>query len=193
MKRYVLGITGASPSIYGLRAARAILQSSCELHLLVSAQGEKVLRYETGFDSESFAASLPGTELSKLKLHRIDDYFSSLASGSFPTDGMLILPCSMNCAGSIAQGTGGDLLRRAADVHLKERRPLVIAFREAPLSSIHLRNLLTLSEAGAIVMPAAPGFYGKPESLDDIIDFVVGRTLRSLGLENNLGHVWQGV
>lgn len=190
MKRFVLGISGASGGVYALRVARALLDLGCELHLVASAEGERVLRYETGIDPAGFAGTLPEAQRSLLSLYRCDDLFAPIASGSIHTDGMIIVPCSMAAAAAIAHGTGGDLLRRAADVHLKERRRLVVVFREAPLSSIHLRNLLTLSEAGAVVLPAAPAFYGRPESLSDIVDFVAGRALSALGVESSLAPEW---
>ncbi len=192
MKNFVLGISGASGGVYGLRVARALLDAGHRLQLVASAEGERVLRYETGLDTASFAAGLSESSRSRLIIHGSDDLFASIASGSFPTDGMAIVPCSMAAAAAIANGTGGDLLRRAADVHLKEGRPLVVVFREAPLSRIHLRNLLALSEAGATVIPAAPAFYGKPRTVEDLVDFVAGRALASLGVDTDLAPLWSG-
>ncbi len=192
MKNYVLGISGASGGLYALRVARELLERGHRLQLVASAEGERVLRYETGVDLESFAASLPEEARSLLALHGSTDLFAPIASGSFATDGMVVVPCSMAAAAAIANGTGGDLLRRAADVHLKERRKLVLVVRETPLSSIHLRNLLTLAEAGAVILPAAPAFYGRPQTLGDLVDFVAGRALAALGVENALAPEWAG-
>ena len=192
MKNYVLGISGASGGIYALRVARALLERGHRLQMVASVEGERVLRYEIGMDLASFSASLPEESRSLLTLHASTDLFAPIASGSFVTDGMIVVPCSMAAAAAIANGTGGDLLRRAADVHLKERRKLVLVFRETPLSSIHLRNLLTLSEAGAVILPAAPAFYGKPQGLEDLIDFIAGRAMASLGVENDIAPEWSG-
>lgn len=194
MRRFVLGITGASGQPYALRALERIssrmAEEGGELHVVISDEGRHVLRHESGVEIDDFIAAVPREQRRRIFLHRIDDYFAPIASGSFKTDGMLIVPCSMAAAASIACGTGGDLLRRAADVHLKERRPLVLVPREAPLSTIHLRNLLTLAESGAVVFPASPGFYGKPESLGDLVDFVVGRCLDTLGIDSDMAPVW---
>jgi 4-hydroxy-3-polyprenylbenzoate decarboxylase len=190
MKSYVLGISGASGGVYALRIARELLDLGHTLHLVASAEGERVLRYETGMDPASFAAALPDDRRALLHIHGSDDLFAPIASGSVASGGMIIAPCSMAAAAAIANGTGGDLLRRAADVHLKEKRTLVVVFREAPLSQVHLKNLLALSEAGAVILPAAPAFYGRPSSIDDIVDFVAGRALTALGIETSLAPVW---
>lgn len=192
MKRYVLGVTGASGSVYAERAVGAFLELGVELHLVFSREGERVFTYETGRSPSDFLSTLPQEQRQRLRVHPWGDFFAPIASGSFRTEGMAVVPCSMACAASIACGVGGDLLRRAADVHLKERRPLVVVPREAPLSSIHLRNLLTLSEAGAIVLPACPAFYGRDASPGAMVDFVVGRTLSALGLDNSLAGEWTG-
>ncbi len=192
MKRYVLGVTGASGSAYAERSVLALLESGAELHLVFTREGERVFAYETGRAPAAFIASVPEDLRSRLFVHDRDDLFAPIASGSFRTDGMAIVPCSMSSAAAIACGTGGDLLRRAADVHLKERRTLVVVPRETPLSSIHLRNLLTLSEAGAVVLPACPAFYGKDASASALVDFVVGRTLSVLGVPNSLYPEWSG-
>lgn len=192
MKRIVLGVCGASGGLYALRALRLLSSfSDLETHLVVTSQGEQVLREETGVDIGAFVESLDSSG-ARLRRHQCADYFAPIASGSFSTDGMLVLPCSLSALACIANGTGGDLLRRAADVHLKEGRKLVLVPREAPLSVIHLRNMLALAEAGAVIMPACPGFYGKPATIDDLVDFVVGRALGALGLETNIAPEWKG-
>jgi len=193
VKRYVLGICGASGGAYALRAVRALSgMEGIETRLVVRAEGEKVLFAETGISVDDALAALPPDARDRIVRHRCDDYFASIASGSFKTEGMLILPCTLSALACIANGTGGDLLRRAADVHLKERRRLVLVPRETPLSTVHLRNMLSLSEAGAIILPACPGFYGKPETIQDVVDFVVGRALSALGLENAMAPSWSG-
>ena len=190
MKRYVLGVCGASGGAYALRALGVLADGDREIHLVVSAEGERVLRYETGRGMNEAISALPEPARSRVVVHPCGDYFAPIASGSFKTEGMLILPCSLSALAAIANGTGGDLLRRAADVHLKERRPLVVVPRETPLSTIHLRNMLALSEAGGIILPASPGFYGKPRTIEDLVDFVVGRALSALGIESGISPEW---
>ncbi len=193
MRRFVLGICGASGGAYALRALRALTaDAAVEVHLVVSAEGDKVLAEETGISVADFIESLPPQQRARIARHRHDDFFAPISSGSFRTEGMLVLPCSLSTLACIANGTGGDLLRRAADVHLKERRRLVIVPREMPLSTIHLRNMLALSEAGAVVSPASPGFYGKPTTVDDLVDFVAGRSLEALGFTSRLSPEWTG-
>lgn len=190
MKRYVLGVCGASGGIYALRALKVLSEGEREIHVVVSAEGERVLLYETGTGIDGAIGELPPAARARIVRHRSDDYFAPISSGSFKTEGMLILPCSLSALAAIANGTGGDLLRRAADVHLKERRPLVVVPRETPLSTIHLRNMLALSEAGGIVLPASPGFYGKPQTVDDLVDFIVGRALAALGVDSGIAPEW---
>jgi len=190
VKRYVLGISGASGSVYAVRVAKAIAEAGHELHLVFSAAGERVMIHETGMDGAAFMKDLGGSATGKIFRHESNDLFAPIASGSFRTDGMAIVPCSMAAVAAIAGGSGGDLLRRAADVHLKERRPLVVVFRETPLSSIHLRNLLVLSDTGALILPAAPAFYNKPTGMDDLVDFIAARVLSGLGMENDLIQEW---
>ncbi|MFA6505114.1 MAG: flavin prenyltransferase UbiX [Treponemataceae bacterium] len=192
MKRYVLGICGASGGVYALRALRLLASCELETHVVVSAEGERVLFAETGVDIGEFIAAFDETARSHVIRHAHNNFFASISSGSFRTDGMLVLPCTLSAIGSIANGTGGDLLRRAADVHIKERRPLVLVPRETPLSVIHLRNMLTLAQAGAVILPACPGFYGKPKTIDDLVDFVVGRALTALGVDCDLAPEWDG-
>lgn len=190
MARYVIGITGASGSIYGVRAAEELLKRENEVHLILTLNGEKVLAYELEKTLDEVLGELNGCG-GKLIVHEIDDLFASIASGSVKVDGMAIVPCSMSTLGEIANGVSKNLLGRAADVCIKERRNLIIVPREMPLSSIHLKNMLTLSEAGVNILPAMPGFYQRPKTLDDIINSVVGRVLSGLGIENNLYIKWR--
>ena len=180
----VLAMTGASGARYFTRAFETLEQQGFRIHLLMTETAEKILRYETGLDPKDFkrrAFAAPA----------MDDYFSATASGSHKFRGMLILPSSMNTVGCIANGVVNNLVVRTADVCLKERRPLVIGFREAPLNLIHLRNLTTLAEAGAVVFPAAPGFYGGEKSIQDLVDQVVGKALDQLSVEHRLYKPWK--
>ncbi len=189
MARYIVGITGASGSAYAIRLLEELLRGGHEVHLVVSQMGQKVTEYETGIAlGAGFADAFPQ---GKLVVHPHDDLFTSISSGSYPTDGMVIVPCSMTTLGEIAAGTSRNLVGRAADVCIKERRRLVLVPRELPLSPIHLRNMLTLSEAGAVILPASPGFYHKPQTISDIVDFIVSRIMDSLGIENNLYRKWR--
>ncbi len=189
MSRYIVGVTGASGSVYAVRLLEELLSAGHEVHLVVSQMGREVMEYETGKTiTPEFAHAYPK---GKLVIHPHDDLFAPISSGSYPSDGMVIVPCSMTTLGEIAAGTSRNLLGRAADVCIKERRKLVLVPRELPFSSIHLRNMLTLSETGVVILPANPGFYHKPETVADIVDFIVSRILDSLGIENNLYHKWR--
>lgn len=189
MARYIIGITGASGSIYGVRVAEELLMRENEVHLILTQSGEKVLAYELERSLEDVLSGL-GSIGGKLIVHDIDDLFAPIASGSFRVDGMAIVPCSMSTLGEIANGVSKNLLGRAADVCIKEGRKLIIVPREMPVSSIHLRNMLSLSELGINILPAMPGFYHRPKTMEDIINFVVGRVLSTLGIENNLYLKW---
>lgn len=189
MGRYIVGITGASGSIYGIRLIEELLKSSKEVHLIVTDPGKKVMNYETGYTFELLMKHLEEFG-GKITIHDVDDLFAATASGSFRTDGMVIVPCSMSTVGELANGMSKNLLGRSADVCLKERRRLIIVPRETPLNTIHLKNMLSLSEAGAIILPAMPGFYHKPETVEAMVDFVVGKVMDSLGIENDLFKRW---
>lgn len=186
--RIIVGITGASGSVYGVRLTEELLKEGHEVFLVISDNGKKVLEYEMEINFEDWFNSL--SNLGKIELRHIDDMFSSIASGSFKIDGMVIAPCSMGTASKISLGISDNLLIRAADVTLKEKRKLIIIPRETPLNTIHLRNLTTLSELNAIIMPPVPAFYSKPKTLDDIINITIGRVLMSLGIDNNLFQQW---
>ena len=185
MKKIILGITGASGSIYPLRLLEVLAQMPVEAHIVASEMGAQVFKHETGHDLQSLVDGA-----AQFKAERSDDFFSCLASGSYRTDGMVILPCSMSTVGHLAGGISSNLLHRAAAVCLKERRKLVIAFREMPVTSVDLQNMLTLSNSGAVILPLAPGFYHKPTTCGELIDFVVGKVLDSLEIENNLYKRW---
>jgi len=189
VSRYIVGITGASGSVYAVRLLEELLRGGHEVHLVVSQTGQKVMEYETGMTiGPEFAEAYPE---GKLVIHPYDDLFASISSGSYKTDGMVIVPCSMTTLGEIATGSSRNLLGRAADVCIKERRKLVLVPRELPFSTIHLRNMLSLSEMGVVILPANPGFYHRPQSVNDIVDFIVSRILDMLGIENSLYPKWR--
>ncbi|MDF2523884.1 MAG: 3-octaprenyl-4-hydroxybenzoate carboxy-lyase [Clostridiales bacterium] len=186
MSKFIVGITGASGSIYAARFLEELNKMDHEVHLIATDNGKKVFCYEMDYTIEEFVSPMK----SKIILHDVHNLFAPIASGSFKADGMVILPCSMSTMAEIACGVSKNLLGRAADVCIKEKRKLILVPRETPLSSIHLRNMLTLSECGASILPAMPGFYSKPKTLDDIIYSIVGRTLDFMGIENDLYLKW---
>ncbi|MDT8419897.1 MAG: flavin prenyltransferase UbiX [Desulfuromonadales bacterium] len=196
MKDFVVGITGASGSIYGLRLIEELLKSGQRLSVLLSNAGRQVLAYETGLS----LAESPLECRAQLRRHfsageelqhfAINDFFAPIASGSSAPDGVVICPCSMGTAGRIAAGLSDNLLERVADVALKERKTLLLAPRETPLNQIHLENLLRLSRAGAQILPAMPAFYQQPQTVDDLVNFVVGKALDSLGVDHQLFKRW---
>ena len=186
MKTFVIGLTGASGSIYGLRLIEVLAAEGFKLHVIATKTAVQVIRFETGRNLQEFITGLG----SHVHLEDPDNFFAPPASGSYPTDGMIIAPCSMGTLAEIANGISGNLLDRAADVCLKERRPLILLARETPLNSINLENMLKLTQAGAMIFPACPGFYHKPKSLEDVIDFMVGKLLDALGVEHQLFKKW---
>lgn len=181
----------------GIRVARTIARSA-ELHLVVSPIARTILRDESGIDlgggdegdHERRVRELLGSD--SVRAWHPRNLEAPIASGSFRTEGMVVAPCSMKTLAGIAHGYAGDLIGRAADVTLKERRRLVVAPREMPLSSIHLRNMLALSESGAIVAPPIPALYCRPLTIDDLLDFMAGRLLDALGVEHDLYRGWEG-
>lgn len=196
MKRYVVGITGASGSGYALRLLEVLMQLECEIHLTISPSAVHVLNTETdrridlndfsAFDLLKAAANGPAT----LKYHHFTNFMTGIASGSFKTDGMVICPCSMGTLSSIAGGLSSNLIHRAADVHIKERRKLIVVPRETPLGPIQLENMLKLTQAGAVVLPAMPGFYHSPQTIDDLVNFVVSRICDQLEVDQCLIQRW---
>ena len=198
MKTYVVVITGASGSVYGLRLVEQLLSAGAAVTLIGTKAGREVMAYETGFQlpeagEGAGVAVLRFLELPEslpLRVAAQGDLFDAAASGSALVDGVLVCPASMGFVGAVAGGLASDLPERAADVMLKERRPLVLVPREAPFSLVHLRNLTALSEAGAIVVPASPAFYHRPASMDDLVNFVVGKVLDQVGIEHHLFKRW---
>ncbi len=184
-----LAITGASGAAYGVRLLDALNASAVPVRLIVSATGWRLLREELDIDGEAGLRDRTG-DWGRLILYQDGDRGATPASGSAPSRGMAICPCSMGTLASIAQGTTRSLIERSGDVVLKERRPLVLVPRETPYSAIHLENMLRLTRAGAVVLPASPGFYHRPKSIEALIDFIVGRVLAHLGVPNQLGPRW---
>ena len=191
----VLAITGASGSIYGTRLLETLLAAGRRVHLTISPAGAQVLAHELDrrVSLENFdPADLLGDEPSagELVYHHHGDFTAGIASGSFLTAGMAICPCSMGTLAAIAGGNSGNLIHRAADVHLKERRRLVLVPRETPLGSIGIENMRSVATAGAVILPASPGFYHQPKTIADLVDFVVGRICDQLGVEGELTRRW---
>jgi 4-hydroxy-3-polyprenylbenzoate decarboxylase len=189
MKRYIVGISGASGAIYGVRLVEALLANAQrEVHLIVSPAGARVLAQELGvkprlapFDPASFL-NVNKKQASRLHYHPHGDIGAGPASGTFRFEAMIVCPCSMRTLGAMANGLADNLMTRAADVALKEGRPLVVVPRETPLSAIHLRNMLRLAEAGAAVLPANPAFYHHPRSIEDLVRYVTQKIFDRLGL-----------
>ena len=192
--RLVVAITGASGAPYALRFLQEATRHYKEIYVALSDQALQVISVETGrvVNSRTLSAqTLLGFDSDVIRFVDKRDYFSPPASGSFRHDGMVIVPCSMGTASRIAHGISDDLVTRAADVCLKERRKLILVPRETPWSLIHLRSLTLLAEAGATILPAAPGFYHKPKTIDDLVDFMVARILQQLGIDQTLMPQWQ--
>jgi len=188
----VLAITGASGAVYGVRLLEILAMHSVPTWLLVSAHGWRLLEEELGIEGEPALKKATGGDWSLVRPFDDKDRGALPASGSVKTAGMVICPCSMATAAAVAHGTSRSLIERAADVTLKERRPLVLVPRETPLSLVHLRNLTLATEAGAVVLPAAPGFYHKPKEIEDLVDFVVQRIVDQLGLDIAFAKRWGG-
>ncbi|TZE83603.1 UbiX family flavin prenyltransferase [Calorimonas adulescens] len=186
MPRYIVGITGASGTIYAIRLIDELLKRNNEVYIIATRNGEKVMKYETGCTIEGIIDRYGHNIFN----YDIDNLFAPISSGSFKTEAMIVVPCSMSTLSKISLGISGNLLERAADVVLKEKRKLVIVPRETPLNTIHIKNMLTLSEMGAIILPAMPAFYDKPQSVEEMVDFIVGRILLSLGIDNGLYYEW---
>jgi 4-hydroxy-3-polyprenylbenzoate decarboxylase len=200
----VLAITGASGAIYGVRLLEVLLAAGRTVYLSISPSGKTVLEEELGLsvDLDDFS---PGVLLrniradfladakksNKIRYCHFQDLMSPIASGSFLTSGMVVCPCSGSTLGAIAHAMGSNLIHRAAEVHLKERRKLILVPRETPLSLPQIDNMRKATEAGAVVLPASPGYYHQPQSIDDLVDFVVGRICDQLGVEQRLVKRWR--
>jgi flavin prenyltransferase len=184
-KRIILAISGASGAIYGLRALEMLSGLHIEVHLVVSRLGDRVLREETGRTTDEIAGLAARSYLP-------DDLSAPIASGSFPLDGMLIVPCSIKTLSGVANSYADSLIPRAADVCLKEGRPLLLAVRETPLHSGHLDLMARAARAGAIIFPPVPAFYSQPKTIDEVVNATVGRMLARIGIENQSYQPWQG-
>lgn len=191
-KTLILGITGASGSIYAIRLIEQLALQNMKVHIIASKTAKEVITYETQLHMQTFIETImtKNSTVATFEIEKHDDYFSKVASGSYVTQGMIVLPCSVSTIGSIANGISSNLLHRAASVCLKERRKLILVARETPLTSIDLQNMLTLSNNGAIILPASPGFYHIPKTYDDIVNFVVGKVLDQLQIEADLYKKW---
>jgi 4-hydroxy-3-polyprenylbenzoate decarboxylase len=192
--RVFLGVTGASGAPYAEGILRALVRAGCDVGLCASAAGIEVLATElyddASLDRDEVLRRFAGDAGSQVTVHATDDWRSPYASGSAKVDAYVVCPCSMSTVGTLAAGAMANLIHRAASVALKERRTLVLVPRETPLSAIHLRGLATLQEAGAVILFAAPGFYHRPRTVQEIVDFVVARCLDQLGLDNDLVRRW---
>ena len=189
----VLAMTGASGAPYAVELLRTLNRAGRVVHLSISPSGAQVLREELDIavSLRQFDASVLGPlDPALVVYHHHEDFSAGIASGSFLTAGMVVAPCSMSTLGSIAHGVTGNLITRAADVHLKERRKLILVPRETPLNLIHLENMAAVTRAGAVVLPAMPGWYHRPAGLDDLVRFIVARVCDQLGVRNELVHRW---
>ena len=187
MKRVIVGITGASGAMLGQRFVRFLIENGHEAHVILSPSGELVFKEELGI--KDFRAHYGKSK--KLFIAAADDFAARVSSGSAPMDAMVVIPCSMSTAAAIAHGITLNLIHRAASVSIKERRKLVLVPRESPMSPIHLKNLLSLSEIGVHIVPATTAFYHKPKSVEEMVDFTIGRVLDYLQIEHKLFRRWR--
>ena len=185
-RRLIVGISGATGAIYGVRLLQMLQKTDVETHLIVSRWGARTLAHETPYKLDQVQALASA-------FYSPDDQGAAVSSGSFLTDGMVLCPCSVRSVAAIAHGHGDNLLHRAADVVLKERRKLVLVVRETPLSDIHLENMLKLSRMGVVIFPPVPAFYAQPQSIDDLVDQTVTRILDQFGIHLASEKRWQGV
>ncbi len=198
MKPYVVGITGASGAVYGIRFVQVLAELGHEVALVVSDAARLVIQEELGVsltnltDKNSFSAFFETQTLERITLYSNRDFTAPIASGSYPTQGMVIIPCSSGTLGHLASGAVTHLIHRAAECHLKEGRRLVVVPRETPLSVIQLENLLKLAQAGAKVLPASPAFYSGAEKIQDLVDFIVGKVLDLLEISHAVYPRWTG-
>ena len=189
-RRIVVGISGASGALYATRVIELLARAGVDVHLTVTVYGKRLLHDELGWKRLD-PDQLSNGHGERLTIHNDNDLGSTIASGSFLHQGMIVVPCSSNTLGAVAAGVSENLLQRAASVTLKERRRLVLAYRESPASHIDLHNMLRLSEAGAIIAPAAPGFYLLPRSVEDLVDFMAGKLLDLVEVEHDLATRWE--
>lgn len=183
--RIIVGITGASGAVYAVRLIEVLKEAGCEIHGVVSEPGWQVLQYECGITKPDMTAKVDF-------LYDVHNIGACIASGSFRTDAMVVVPCSMRTLGTIANGIADNLLGRAADVMLKEGRKLILVPRETPFNAIHLGNMLKLAQLGVRIVPACPGFYHRPKTLEEVIDMMVGKICDTIGVDHELFTRWQG-
>ena len=184
-KRVFVGITGASGAIYGVRFVKALKSEGHEVHLVVSKWGAETLKYELGIEVDSLISEVD-------KFYSEDELAAGPASGSYPLDAVVIIPCSMKTLAGIAHGYADNLIARAADCALKERRKLILVPRETPLNLVHIRNMASVTEAGAILIPASPAFWHRPKSIEELVDSVVDRVLAHLTSPRDTAATWTG-
>lgn len=181
--KIIVGISGATGAIYGIRMLEALRHAGVETHLILSSWAEKTIAIETDYKLDEVKALAT-------RVHRSNNQAAIISSGSFITDGMIVAPCSMKSLAAISHGYADNLLSRAADVVLKEQRKLVLIPRESPLSAIHLENMLKLSRLGVSIVPPMPAFYNHPQTIDDIVNHTIARTLDQFGIDNSLTQRW---
>jgi 4-hydroxy-3-polyprenylbenzoate decarboxylase len=191
----VVGITGASGAIYAMRLVEVLLATGRDVHLSISTAGRDVIRQELSLEVsldhfDSGQLRLSRTVAERLHYHHWQDYMAPIASGSFLTGGMVICPCSGASLSAVATGAANNLIQRAAETHLKERRRLILVPRETPLSLVHIENMRRATEAGAVILPASPAFYHGEKTIDQLVDFIVARICDQLGVEHNLSQRW---
>jgi 4-hydroxy-3-polyprenylbenzoate decarboxylase len=184
-RRLIVGMTGATGAIFGVRLLQALKASDIESHLVISTWAQRTIEHETPYTVDQVRA------LASIA-HSSADMGATISSGSFATEGMVVVPCSMRTLGAIASGYGEHLVHRAADVVLKERRRMVLVTREMPLSEVHLENMLKLARMGVVIMPPVPAFYNRPQSIGDIVDHVVARVLDQFGIAVPFAKAWDG-
>jgi 4-hydroxy-3-polyprenylbenzoate decarboxylase len=185
MRRLIVGMTGSTGAIFGIRLLEALKTSEIESHLIISKWAQRTIEHETSYTVDQVRALAT-------VVHSQGDMGASISSGSFITEGMVVAPCSVRTLGGIANGYGEHLVHRAADVVLKERRRLVLLVRETPLSEVHLENMLKLARMGVIMLPPMPAFYNRPQTVDDVVDHIVMRVLDQFGIEAPFAKRWDG-
>jgi 4-hydroxy-3-polyprenylbenzoate decarboxylase len=197
MGLYTVAITGASGAPYGLKLLQELVRKGHSVNLCISGEGKSILHDETGTllkgsetDIQYAIEKALGAKQGQVRYFDEDHLYAPIASGSAPVDAMVMIPCSMKALAAVANGFASNLIERAADVTIKERRKLILVPRETPLSAIHLRNMLTLAELGCHIIPAMPAFYHHPKKIQDLVDFIVGRVLDAMGIENDLSPRW---
>ncbi|OIP61243.1 MAG: aromatic acid decarboxylase [Nitrospirae bacterium CG_4_9_14_3_um_filter_53_35] len=198
-KKWILGISGASGAVYGLRLLEVLNRKGRDVDLILSDAGKIVIREETGIDllkgkedPRKVLKKKLGINPASIRVFNNYDFETPAASGSNPVEGMIIAPCSMGTLAAVACGLADNLMRRAADVMIKQKKPLILVARETPLSAVHLENMLKLSRLGVVILPPMPAFYHHPKTIEELTDFVVGRVLDVIGIEHELYQRWQG-